>query len=237
MKRNTFVMLFLMAALLSAKPAIKFKSTTLDFGEVASGKIVDINYEFENSGTEVLSIKNVIPSCGCTTAALAKKDYAAGEKGVIPAKFNTSGYNGKVVKTITVTSNDPDAPEVRLTLTGTVIVKDFAQADIKPDHIDFGSVSSGKSYMRKINLNNSGNLDLRVIEISCGPEVSLSFKTNLLAARKSTEITLNFTPFEKGNFNGMVKIRTNDSRNPYVFVRLEAEVDGSGQGGTRGNLD
>ncbi len=35
----------------------------------------------------------------------------------------------------------------------------------------------------------------------------------------------------------MVKIRTNDSRNPYVFVRLEAEVDGSGPVGSRGNLE
>jgi hypothetical protein len=225
MKRNMFFVFFLLAALLSAKPAIKFKSTTLDFGEVASGKIVDINYEFENAGTDILYIKNVIPSCGCTTAALAKKDYAAGEKGTIPIKFNTSGYNGKVVKTITVTSNDPETAEIRLTLTGTAIVKDFAQADIKPDHIAFGRVSSGKSYVRKLNLNSSGNLDLRVIEISCGPEVALSFKTNLLAARKSTEVTLTFTPFEKGNFNAMVKIRTNDYRNPYIFVRLEAEID------------
>ena len=226
MKRNIFVMFFLLAVVLSAKPAIKFKSTNLDFGEVASGKIVDISYEFENAGTDILYIKNVIPSCGCTTAALIKKDYAAGEKGTITSKFNSSGYNGKVIKTITVTSNDPDTPEIRLTLTGTVMVKDFAQADIKPDHIAFGSVSSKKTYVRKLNLNNSGNMDLRVIEISCSPEVSLSFKTNLLAAKKSTEITLTFTPFEKGSFNNMVKIRTNDYRNPYIFIRLEAEVDG-----------
>lgn len=225
MKRNIFVMLFLLAAVLCAKPTIKFKNVTLDFGEVASGKIVDINFEFENTGTDILYIKNVIPSCGCTTAALTKKDYQAGEKGTISSKFNTSGYNGKVVKNITVTSNDPDAPETRLTLTGTVIVKDFAQADIKPDHIAFGSVSAGKTYVRKLNLNNSGNLDLRVIEISCSPEISLSFKANLLAAKKSTEITLTFTPFEKGSFNNMVKIRTNDIRNPYIFIRLEAQVD------------
>ena len=174
MKKRIGISLFLLSALMFAKPAIKFKNTTVDFGEVASGKIVDIAFEFENTGSDVLIIKNVIPSCGCTTAALAKKEYKPGEKGTIASKFNTSGYNGKVIKTITVTSNDTDAPETRLTLTGTVIVKDFAQADLKPEQIAFGSVSVGKAYVRKLNLSNIGNLDLRIIEISCSPEVTLA---------------------------------------------------------------
>lgn len=225
MKKNIFILLFLLAAMLFAKPAIKFKSTTIDFGEVESGKIVDINFEFENTGSDLLIIKNVIPSCGCTTTGLAKKEYKAGEKGTIASKFNTGGYNGKVIKTITVTSNDPDAAETRLTISGTVIIKDFAQADLKPDRINFDMVTVEKTYTRKLNLSNSGNADLRIIEISCNPEVSLQFKTNILGAKKTTEIILNFTPFTKGSFNNMVKIRTNDYRNPYVFVRLEAQVD------------
>lgn len=225
MKKNIFILIFLLAAVLFAKPAIKFKSTTIDFGEVESGKIVDINFEFENTGSDLLIIKNVIPSCGCTTTGLAKKEYKAGEKGTIASKFNSSGYNGKVIKTITVTSNDPDAAETRLTISGTVIIKDFAQADIKPDRVNFDMVKIGKTYTRKLNLSNNGNADLRIIEISCNPEVSLQFKTNVLGAKKTTEITLTFTPFTKGSFNNMVKIRTNDYRNPYVFVRLEAQVD------------
>jgi hypothetical protein len=215
MKKRIGISLFLLSALMFAKPGIKFKNTTVDFGEVSGGKIVDIAFEFENTGSDVLIIKNVIPSCGCTTAALAKKEYQPGERGTIVSKFNT----------ITVASNDTDVPETRLTLTGTVVIKDFAQADIKPEQIVFGGVSVGKAYVRKLNLSNLGNLDLRILEVSCSPEVTLAFKTNALPAKKSTEITLTFTPFEKGTFNNMVKIRTNDFRNPYVFVRLEAQAD------------
>jgi uncharacterized protein YdeI (BOF family) len=226
MKKTVFILFVLLAASqIFAKSAIKFKSTTIDFGEVESGKIVDINFEFENTGSDLLIIKNVIPACGCTTTGLAKKEYKAGEKGTISSKFNTSGYNGKVSKTITVTSNDPDTAETRLTMSGTAIIKDFAQADLKPDRINFDLVTVGKTYTRKLNLSNSGTNDLRIIEISCNPEVSLQFKTNTLAAKKTTEITLIFTPFAKGTFNNMVKIRTNDYRNPYVFVRLEAQSD------------
>jgi hypothetical protein len=224
MKKNIFGLFFLLtAAIIFAKPAIKFKSTTVDFGEVESGKIVDINFEFENTGSDLLIINNVVPSCGCTTTGLSKKEYKTGEKGLISSKFNSSGYNGKVIKTITVTSNDPDSAETRLTLSGTIMVKEFAQADLKPERINFDTVTIGKTYTRKLNLSNSGTVDLRIIEISCNPEVSLQFKTNTLGAKKTTEIILNFTPFSKGSFNNMVKIRTNDYRNPYVFVRLEAQ--------------
>jgi hypothetical protein len=225
MKKLMIVALLSLTAVAFAKSTIKFKNTTVDFGEVSSGKIVDIVFEFENAGDEVLLIKNVIPSCGCTTAALTKKDYQPGEKGTIVSKFNTSGYNGKVIKTITVASNDGEMAETRLTLTGTVVVKDFAQADLKPDRILFGAAAIGKSYVRKLNLSNQGNIDLRILEVSCSPEVSLAFKTNNVGARKTTEITLTFTPFEKGAFNNMVKIRTNDLRSPYIFVRLEAQAD------------
>jgi uncharacterized protein YdeI (BOF family) len=225
MKKSIFIVLFLISAVVFAKPAIKFKSTSFDFGQAASGKTVDIVFEFENAGNELLVITNVIPACGCTTAALTKKEYKPGEKGTITAKFNTSGYNGKVIKTITVTSNGSEEAETRLTLSGTVIVKDFAQADLKPEQIAFGAVSIGKAYVRKLNLSNLGSLDLRILEVSGSPEVALAFKTNSVGPKKSTEITLTFTPFDKGTFNNMVKIRTNDYRSPYVFVRLEAQVD------------
>jgi hypothetical protein len=226
MKKYIFGLFILLAAFqVFATPAIKFKSQMADFGEVESGQLVDVSFEFENSGSDPLIITNVIPSCGCTTAGLAKKEYKPGEKGTILIKFNSSGYNGKVVKTITVLSNDPDGAETRLTIGGTVTVKNFAQADLKPERINFETVTVGKTYTRKLNLSNSGTNDLRIIEISCAPEVSLQFKTNLLGAKKTSEITLNFTPFAKGPFNNMVKIRTNDYRNPYIFIRLEAQGD------------
>ncbi len=226
MKKSVFVLFILLTALqIVAKPTIKFKSTTVNFGEVESGQITEINFEFENAGSDLLIIKNIIASCGCTTTGLAKKEYKAGEKGIISSKFNSRGYNGKVVKTITVLSNDPDAAEIRLMLSGTVTIKDFAQAELKPERINFETVKVGKTYSRKLNLSNSGNNDLRIIEVSCAPEVSLQFKTNVLGVRKTSEIILNFTPFAKGSFNGMVKIRTNDYRHPYIFIRLEAESE------------
>lgn len=225
MKKIALVSLILLATTLSAKPVLKFKNQAFDFGEANAGAVLDIRFEFENAGTDMLKIDRVIPSCGCTATALAKKEYKPGEKGTITAKFNTSGYSGPVIKSITVTSNDPESPEIRLSLSGTVLVKDFAKADLKPAKIAFQEVRLGQAYSHSLNLSNLGTVDLRVVEVSHGPEVFLEFKANGLAPNKSSEIILHFTPFEKGTYNSMVKIRTNDTRSPYVFVRLEALVD------------
>ncbi|MBN2346560.1 MAG: DUF1573 domain-containing protein [Candidatus Aminicenantes bacterium] len=225
MKRSIVIALILLPAVMLAKPLIKFKSTTVDFGEAASGDVVDVVFEFENAGTDVLRIRNIIAACGCTTTAMTKQEYRPGEKGKIVAKFHTAGYRGKVVKTITVTTNDSSAPEIRLALSGTVAIKDFAQADLKPDRLLLGRVPASKPIARKVLLGNLGNIDLRIIEVSCSPEISLEFKTNAVAPRKSTEIILRFSPFDRGVFNTMVKIRTNDYRNPYTFLQVEAQVD------------
>ena len=60
------------------------------------------------------------PSCGCTTAALAKNDVAPGEKGEITATFKIGDRTGLQVKTITVETDDPKAPQTVLTFKATI---------------------------------------------------------------------------------------------------------------------
>ena len=62
-------------------------------------------YRFTNTGNQPLKIQNVKTSCGCTTAALAKTEYAPGESGEIEAKFIFAGRTGKQEKAITVTTS------------------------------------------------------------------------------------------------------------------------------------
>lgn len=217
------VALLLPGFLLFSKAAIKFKSTAVDFGEADSGKIVEVKFEFENSGDTLLKIKNVVPSCGCTTSTLEKMEYKPGEKGTIPARFNTTGYSGKVIKSINVLTDDPGNADVLLRITGNVLLREYPQAEIKPDRISFGKVKIGKSQSRRLALVNSGTIDLKIIEISSAPEISISLRAKTVASRKAIDLDIKFTPFDQGLFNSLAKIRTNDSRNPYVFVRIDAE--------------
>ena len=68
------------------------------------GSVVS-KYRFTNQGKETIKIENVTTSCGCTTTALTKKEYAPGESGEIEAKFVFSGRTGRQEKAITVTTS------------------------------------------------------------------------------------------------------------------------------------
>jgi hypothetical protein len=74
---------------------------------------ITAKYQFRNSGSETIKIENVHTSCGCTTAALKKTEYAPGESGEIEAKFNFAGRKGKQEKEILVTTSQAkDKPVV-----------------------------------------------------------------------------------------------------------------------------
>jgi hypothetical protein len=68
-------------------------------------KTVTARYRFTNIGASPVSIIDIRPSCGCTTATLAKKEYGPGESGEIEAKLNFAGHVGHQEKWIYVTTN------------------------------------------------------------------------------------------------------------------------------------
>jgi len=94
-----------------------------EFGEVTAGTPLSHSFEFRNRGKADLEITDVKPSCGCTKGEFDKlvKPGKAGKITLSIAK--TEGYNGAIVKTATVTTNDPEHPTVKLTL----------RAHFKPD--------------------------------------------------------------------------------------------------------
>ncbi len=209
---------------LAADAVMKFKDTTIDFGEVESGKVVDVKYEFENSGAGKLVIKNVSTSCGCTAAKLEKKEYQPGEAGSIPVSFNTRGYNGRVTKTITISTNDAETPYHRLKITGKIILKDFASIEMGPDRIDFENVDIGKTYSKNVSITNTGTIDLRLLEISHSPEVLPEFENKIIKPGKKSEVKVTFKPMQKGRFTTFLKIRSNAIRQRLIIVRINAQV-------------
>ena len=104
----------------SAPAALIFEKTQLDLHPELGASKVDAVFKYENKGDTPIHIKAVKPSCGCTTAALTKNDVAPGEKGEITATLNVGALTGTQVKTVTVESDDPKAPQTVLTFKATI---------------------------------------------------------------------------------------------------------------------
>ncbi|WP_421808897.1 DUF1573 domain-containing protein [Flagellimonas sp.] len=97
---------------------IKFKSETIDYGEIAKGSDGIRVFEFTNTGSVPLVISNVRSSCGCTIPKKPEDPILPGKTGQIQVKYDTNRV-GPIRKAITVTSN-ADTPTKILKIKGTV---------------------------------------------------------------------------------------------------------------------
>lgn len=95
---------------------IVFEQGFFDFGTVTEGDIVRHTFKFRNDGAGKAKIVKTETSCGCTTASGALKEYAPGEVGEMEVVVDTKGKKGIVIKTVTVTMENNEAPTVELSL-------------------------------------------------------------------------------------------------------------------------
>lgn len=93
MKRILTLCLLVLATngLLQAQE-ITFSETKIEWGTVQE-KNGDVSHDFRfmNTGDKPLLIKNVITSCGCTSAEWSKEAYQPGEKGTIRLTYHPQG--------------------------------------------------------------------------------------------------------------------------------------------------
>lgn len=112
------VLCFLVAA--ASQASLVFEKTEIDLRPELGAHSAVAVFKYENKGDTPVRIKAVRPSCGCTTAALAKNDVAPGEKGEIAATFNIGDRTGVQTKTVTVETDDPKTPTTVLTFKATI---------------------------------------------------------------------------------------------------------------------
>ena len=218
------LIIIVMAAVIYAGPEITFEKQKIDFGEISSGKVLDLKYMFENTGDETLIIKNINTSCGCTYTRLEKKEYEPGEKGVIPVKFFSKGYRGKVIKTVTVVSNDKAKPYLRLSLSGLIKLKDFSVAEIDKDVLDFKLIRLNETPSKEVIIKNTGNIDLRILEVTHSPEVSTVFTKKIIKSGETGKLTVTFNPLQVGQFSTFLRVRTNAFKSPLLIIRLKTDI-------------
>ncbi|NWF51150.1 MAG: DUF1573 domain-containing protein [Ignavibacteriaceae bacterium] len=88
-------------------PQLYLPETQHDFGVVPEGKVVDYIFKMKNTGSVNLKIKDIKTSCGCTAALISSDELKPGEEGTLKVQLDTAKRNGRMSRTITITSNDP----------------------------------------------------------------------------------------------------------------------------------
>jgi rhodanese-related sulfurtransferase len=93
-----------------------------DFGEVVDGVVVEHAFVLTNVGdAPLLFTRDPLPTCGCTSAPLPRRQLAPGESMELVVLFDSTRYGGRrVAETVSVYTDDPEARELRLTVRGYV---------------------------------------------------------------------------------------------------------------------
>jgi hypothetical protein len=104
------------AAQAEGTPKIQFDQTVYDFGKTSQVATVSGVFKFKNTGDGILKLEPPKPSCGCTVAELKPNTLQPGETGELPFTLHLGQVKAQYDKRIAVKSNDPQTPEVSLTI-------------------------------------------------------------------------------------------------------------------------
>ena len=202
-------------------PKIQFASTVYEFGKALSGSIVQHAFVFTNTGNALLVISNVTPGCGCTTATNWTKEVEPGKTGVIDLQVNTAGYNGPVIKTPSLTCNDPTQPTIGLIIRGTI----WKPIDFMPSFAILNSiVGSTNPATTTVHITNNTE---EIITLSAPESSNPSIKAELQTVQPGKAFDLIIStqpPLMSGSVQGNISVKTSSTNVPTLSIPVMAMV-------------
>lgn len=108
-----------------AAPRLTLVEPIKDFGTVPKGQKIDYSFSVKNTGTADLEIIAAKPACGCTVADF-DKIIKPGQTGKVTAHVDTANFAGPISKSVTLETNDPNAPTAQVTISA--VVKPYVDA-------------------------------------------------------------------------------------------------------------
>jgi len=234
MIKNSLYIAILLSSLSFAQllqPKLVLQQTSYDFGDIKQGEIASHVFVLSNSGGDLLTISNVKASCGCTAAAPEKKELAPGESTNLTVNFNSSGRRGKQNKTIRIFSNDPQNPEMVLTITGVVVLPSETSSGspliyFPETQHDFGKVNEGDKVNYTFRFVNKGEsvLQIKDIKTSCGCTAALVSNDSVPPGQEGTiKVEVN-TKNRSGKMSKTVTVQSNDPKDPAKILTVYADV-------------
>jgi hypothetical protein len=94
--------------------------TSFDFGDIYKGEIISHIFVIKNEGTADLVIKDFAAGCGCEVTSSDRLIHP-GEEGKAQLEINTATQIGQIMKPATLHTNDPERPNIVLTLTANIL--------------------------------------------------------------------------------------------------------------------
>ena len=241
---------FLTASYAMSQSPIKFEKTTYDFETIKEeqGKAT-AKFVFVNVGQEDLKIVNVTTSCGCTASEYTKHPVKPGEKGFVSAIYHTAHRPGPFRKSITVTINDPDHPNVILFIKGKVTPKAKTKADLYPtsignlklmsNHLAFNQMKLTEVRTDSMKVYNNWGHPMDISFPNLPEHLSVKMVPKTLPAHTEGYIIVTYNANKKNDYGlvyDRVGLRTNDAQQAMKTLTVSAILSEDFSGLTKKQL-
>ncbi len=171
----------------------------------------------KNTGNQKLTIKQVKPTCGCTTAPLDKSELEPGESTKLKVTLNIGGNSGPLTKHINIESNDPKTPLLVMELKANVV----RALEVTPTtFLAFTDLQVGLESTSKLKITNTTSKSITINDIEISPTLlSINVKKGkTLKPGESMELVAKIRPTQKGGLNIRIKFTTNDPDMPDLTI-------------------
>jgi Protein of unknown function (DUF1573) len=144
------------------RPTMEVPRLNYDFGETFHLDQYAYAFVVRNKGNADLIIQDVKPGCGCT-AAKFDKVIAPGKEGKIQLVVDGNKVHGEFSKAAEVTSNDPDHPNISLSVSG----KEIPFVNVVPDGTVYLHGRPGEPIEKELTISsNEKDLDFKVMSVT-----------------------------------------------------------------------
>jgi hypothetical protein len=105
-----------------ARGALRWETQVAQLAAKSNERKIAADFRFKNTGSAVITITGIVPSCGCVATELGKRVYAPGETGVLKTTLAIESQAGLQTESVAVFTDDAPGQPAYLRL----------QAEIRP---------------------------------------------------------------------------------------------------------
>lgn len=206
----------------ASTPRVQAENEFYDWGSVRQGEKVEHLFTLKNAGGAVLNIEKIKASCGCVATLPESRAVPPGGTTTIKATLDTTGRFGPSRKTIAVTTNDPDNPNLVLSMGGYIL----SDVTVTPTRLSLPNVGTGEKNSAVFTVEPSKGAAHPIKSVTCAdPRFKLDLKEGDLKTKATYEVAFAGTD-EIGKVRCFIEVHTEGSTAPAMKVPVEFEVSG-----------
>jgi len=240
-----FILVFFSACVFpqAIGPKVTIPQSNFDYSHVPQNSTFLHTYTIYNGGGGILKLMGVTTSCKCINASLDKTTLSPTDSARLEVSYINKGVSKGTDNFVSIKTNDPNNPEVRIFITRSVPTGAPTLASMPVDSIggsaagpviympetehDFGKMKQGDvgKYTFKIINKGATTLKIKDITTSCGCTAAV-VKDKDIPAGKDGEILVQFDSSGKeGKLTRTVTVFSNDPKTAYKSIKIYADVE------------